>query len=221
MANFNSRPSARGDGERIEKRIFELISIHAPPRGATHTRRPASFPPLISIHAPPRGATTARGWGKKRWKFQFTPLREGRQRCRSFPASSSHFNSRPSARGDGSGDWQDDHQGNFNSRPSARGDLSLPSATAAASDFNSRPSARGDFAKVKPYDKEYCISIHAPPRGATVAIQILCGLKIFQFTPLREGRPVGGFIFCTALLNFNSRPSARGDPQFPPGSFPS
>ena len=56
--NFNSRPSARGDaagthsrlnhglfqftplregrqGERLEKGIFELISIHAPPRGAT------------------------------------------------------------------------------------------------------------------------------------------------------------------------------------------
>ena len=61
----------------------------------------------------------------------------------------------------------------------------------------------------------------------------LCDLQ-FQFTPLREGRPVGGFIFCTALLfqftplregrpirgrlaamalYFNSRPSARGDEE--------
>ena len=38
IRDFNSRPSARGDGERLGKRIFELISIHAPPRGATAMR---------------------------------------------------------------------------------------------------------------------------------------------------------------------------------------
>ena len=32
---FNSRPSARGDKASINSRLSDLISIHAPPRGAT------------------------------------------------------------------------------------------------------------------------------------------------------------------------------------------
>ena len=99
--NFNSRPSARGDGNRVTALTSYFISIHAPPRGAT--RRSAfaesanvfQFTPLregrrlglsalaclpyISIHAPPRGATQPRN---------------RQARC------SAHFNSRPSARGD-------------------------------------------------------------------------------------------------------------------------
>ena len=55
------------------------ISIHAPPRGATHQAEMMSIADTISIHAPPRGAT-ARDAGTKR--------------------GTSDFNSRPSARGD-------------------------------------------------------------------------------------------------------------------------
>ena len=100
-AHFNSRPPARGDGHQRCKRLLQRISIHAPPRGATaHLRKMPimfvfQFTPLregrligtrtygnilaISIHAPPRGATTSR---KRR------------------PPLPTHFNSRPSARGD-------------------------------------------------------------------------------------------------------------------------
>ena len=54
-------------------------------------------------------------------------------------------------------------------------------------DFNSRPSARGDD-----------------------NTEVICVGRVFQFTPLREGRR------CRhrrriAAANFNSRPSARGD----------
>ena len=54
--------------------------------------------------------------------------------------------------------------------------------------FNSRPSARGDKSSIVPL-KHPQISIHAPPRGAT--------LRSFEtdFSP----------------SHFNSRPSARGD----------
>ena len=121
--DFNSRPSARGDlhrkgccdfdglfqftplreGRHLDwayKSIKELISIHAPPRGATLAALPTTFVTSISIHAPPRGATSsyicicgrkyfnsrpsARGdtqaiGGKLlQVQFQFTPLREGR-----------------------------------------------------------------------------------------------------------------------------------------------
>ena len=55
--------------------------------------------------------------------------------------------------------------------------------------FNSRPSARGDQADMMAIADTYHISIHAPPRGATV----------FIFTSFNS------------FKNFNSRPSARGD----------
>ena len=54
------------------------------------------------------------------------------------------------------------------------------------------------------------ISIHAPPRGATLTTRKTTSRWLFQFTPLREGRRR----LCTVrghLLYFNSRPSARGD----------
>ena len=91
------RGATAGRGRAVS---HDSISIHAPPRGATdrryHTRRAL----MISIHAPPRGATllpvyaarglyfnsrpSARGDTTMttpimRRRFQFTPLREGRQ----------------------------------------------------------------------------------------------------------------------------------------------
>ena len=58
---------------------LKRISIHAPPRGATRFARQRGQALHISIHAPPRGATTFRPTAR---------------------ASSTYFNSRPSARGD-------------------------------------------------------------------------------------------------------------------------
>ena len=77
--NFNSRPSARGDSKTIPCQANNHISIHAPPRGATHPRILERFPRPISIHAPPRGATR----------------KEERKAL-----NQKNFNSRPSARGD-------------------------------------------------------------------------------------------------------------------------
>ena len=53
--------------------------------------------------------------------------------------------------------------------------------------FNSRPSARGDNQGIQPVRRGY-ISIHAPPRGATTNWGGKAMNKLFQFTPLREGR---------------------------------
>ena len=36
----------------------------------------------------------------------------------------------------------------------------------------------------------YCISIHAPPRGATYKVHFQRKRQAFQFTPLREGRQI-------------------------------
>ena len=146
----------------------------------------------ISIHAPPRGATPGRfSLRFAIMRFQFTPLREGRlfATFQRFVCIS-----------------------HFNSRPSARGDLNFRTKFSTRSYFNSRPSARGDGDAAAPNAGEHAISIHAPPRGATACsratrIELLYfnsrpsargdgflnakkqPLRQFQFTPLREGRP--------------------------------
>ena len=57
-----------------------IISIHAPPRGATSTYAALCALGYISIHAPPRGATMRmEAMTVCIAIFQFTPLREGRQ----------------------------------------------------------------------------------------------------------------------------------------------
>ena len=77
-------------------------------------------------------------------------------------------------------------------------------------DFNSRPSARGD-ARTRRLSCGLRISIHAPPRGATYEAQATYAQSIFQFTPLREGRPALARRQRISATYFNSRPSARGD----------
>ena len=228
---FNSRPSARGDLPFTNFHEENLISIHAPPRGATRPRivsveadkfqftplregrrKPLSYPfprKRISIHAPPRGATRWKCRRLSATKFQFTPLREGRLNCPKRRASRSHFNSRPSARGDSTVSCPSACTKNFNSRPSARGDTTTEHTFCGPTYFNSRPSARGDQKHVRAVlDGE--ISIHAPPRGATCAAARFRRSGKFQFTPLREGRP-GGEGDHRVYADFNSRPSARGD----------
>ena len=124
--NFNSRPSARGDTADGHFCHYICISIHAPPRGATESHKRQENDTPISIHAPPRGATLK--------------LTDGRE-------AGTHFNSRPSARGDP------------RENQIRRG----------LRDFNSRPSARGDADGTGRDWKVVSISIHAPPRGATEA----------------------------------------------------
>ena len=166
---------------------------------------------MISIHAPPRGATAARCPHPYCEIFQFTPLREGRLLQHS-PKSAQrvYFNSRPSARGDKcinhtvSVEHISIHapprgatagcitvvavSSNFNSRPSARGDNSLKSE-AVNSLFQFTPLREGRQAFVEFCLKKYAgISIHAPPRGATHQRERFSPSTLFQFTPLREGR---------------------------------
>ena len=169
-----------------------LISIHAPPRGATddHDKQPPQGD--ISIHAPPRGATPTRtatsgrpeyfnsrpsargdamrGDSGTSDEFQFTPLREGRRASRRRrPTRLKYFNSRPSARGDAHSKVSNQARHHFNSRPSARGDDRAAADVRRSVYFNSRPSARGDSARTPGRSREP-ISIHAPPRGATIVI---------------------------------------------------
>ena len=99
-----------------------------------------------------------------------------------------NFNSRPSARGDPilSTVWCNTI--NFNSRPSARGDSKLIARAITQLIFQFTPLREGRLPSIKKCNQDAQISIHAPPRGATCAAEIMDGNAAFQFTPLREGR---------------------------------
>ena len=185
---FNSRPSARGDPSRPASFSPCIISIHAPPRGATVSRSRLEysttgfqFTPLregrlatsespgvgkISIHAPPRGATRARGRVSVTCKFQFTPLREGRPTSNVRHILPFDFNSRPSARGDVPAACASASTAGISIHAPPRGATCREVRAPRPCHFNSRPSARGD-ADPTPAAKKVLISIHAPPRGAT------------------------------------------------------
>ena len=122
---------------------------------------------------------------------------------------SRYFNSRPSARGDRAAERRRLHprisihappRGAtsrallvarklhlFQFTPLREGRLLALTCLPMAFYFNSRPSARGDHAAGFA-GFGVCISIHAPPRGATSAALFEQHRQIFQFTPLREGR---------------------------------
>ena len=215
-------------------RHSRTISIHAPAGGATAGAKSTTGDGPISIHAPAGGATPA----------AYILLR---------PVSD--FNSRPCGRGDRTISPPKLSTINFNSRPCGRGDLwccgrprfypisihaPAGGATYIANEkgechvyFNSRPCGRGDRQNglflLSPY-----ISIHAPAGGATPRTSArTSGFNLFQFTPLREGRPavrIGQSIQQSISIHasaggatggrrpnphrvryFNSRPCGRGD----------
>ena len=81
-------------------RSHTMISIHAPPRGAT---RLCAYPfnRLLFQFTPLREGRRLLLVGITGIKiFQFTPLREGRHRLGKRGFFRAYFNSRPSARGD-------------------------------------------------------------------------------------------------------------------------
>ena len=121
------------------------ISIHAPPRGATTHWVGVGYGESISIHAPPRGATVLASYWESLKEFQFTPLREGRQRGEAFPSPDDVISIHAPPRG---------------------ATATLTPFRTRRRNFNSRPSARGDQ-RFRHRAGGRDISIHAPPRGAT------------------------------------------------------
>ena len=182
QSNFNSRPSARGDREAVQLCREENISIHAPPRGATWKLDRFSRSRYISIHAPPRGATEPRRLADRVANaFQFTPLREGRheelQALRHYPRISIHAPPRGATRQRLPARRRPPH---FNSRPSARGDKSCPNRTATSSLFQFTPLREGRHPLHECNTEGIFISIHAPPRGATVGLSTPSGVWLIS-----------------------------------------
>ena len=103
--NFNSRPSARGDSRFVVLDCYLCISIHAPPRGATHSVARRLGVRVISIHAPPRGATTHAPCASFCHIISIHAPPRGATLFLRHLRRGRNFNSRPSARGDVS--WED------------------------------------------------------------------------------------------------------------------
>ena len=166
-SDFNSRPSARGDDICWKFLKAHKISIHAPPRGATPGVWEEVDALLISIHAPPRGATGVAPLIFINVLISIhAPPRGATRTGRPLYALSPHFNSRPSARGD----------------TAARFTLSAQKL------ISIHAPPRGATIHIVLADVFAFISIHAPPRGATKAFLDGGSVRLFQFTPLREGR---------------------------------
>ena len=79
MSDFNSRPSARGDGVSASTMARTAKFQFTPLREGRPTPPRRSASAAISIHAPPRGATIIAANLSASGLFQFTPLREGRR----------------------------------------------------------------------------------------------------------------------------------------------
>ena len=79
-SNFNSRPSARGDNSLKSEAVNSLFQF-TPLREGRQAFVEFCLKKYagISIHAPPRGATHQRERFSPSTLFQFTPLREGRR----------------------------------------------------------------------------------------------------------------------------------------------
>ena len=144
-----------------------------------------------------------------------------------------HFNSRPSARGDAITVAPAMMMLPFQFTPLREGRPVAAVVDALSVLFQFTPLREGRRCHLRALFKPQSISIHAPPRGATVVHRELIAEQqadfnsrpsargdpvsssfvsgaIFQFTPLREGRRK---VRCAPgeRMDFNSRPSARGD----------
>ena len=195
VRRFNPRPRAGGDSAaaRPARHTTISVSIHAPARGATRSRSVRDRR-NVSIHAPARGATGPTGARStaiacfnprpraggdlsdlrvERRDVEVSihaPARGATRACRSRRSGRYEFQSTPprGGRPDRAAARQLDAM--FQSTPPRGGRLQMPSALSAArSCFNPRPRAGGDR-MLALVNATVSVSIHAPARGATVAI---------------------------------------------------
>ena len=165
---FNSRPSARGDDTRVGIPSCNVISIHAPPRGATYaTTSYVDEKTDFNSRPSARGDSQSQQPPAEAPAFQFTPLREGRQRARKARRhATARFQFTPLREGRLTLHDNRAEAGKISIHAPPRGATPAGQPTSTISHFNSRPSARGDR-RGRNLRVDFPISIHAPPRGAT------------------------------------------------------
>ena len=184
-------PARGATRHRKTTRATKWISIHAPARGATANQKSNGDDKPISIHAPARGATGKHRPNSRRaenfnsrpcergdnfksmltamgYKFQFTPLREGRRNNAAAAGAFNQISIHAPARGATNAAKQQQRKQKISIHAPARGatpagrvlvlillefqftplregrpEHSVPTAV-RTSDFNSRPCERGD-----------------------------------------------------------------------------
>ena len=188
---FRSTPPREGRRLLARKHLFGLIvSIHAPTRGATSSRKRsrAGFP--VSIHAPTRGATTPQSRATTNQE-SFDPRPHARGDLGEPPGRaddgvSIHAPTRGATApldragvGDGvsihaptrgaTTHWQPlpEPPKCFDPRPHARGDAPIAGRTRCLSGFRSTPPREGRLRVGVFVSLGDGVSIHAPTRGAT------------------------------------------------------
>ena len=170
----------------------------------------------FSIHAPPRGATPAPYQQVLYSVFQFTPLREGRRTVHHLTcAGSPDFNSRPSARGDQRIQSEPENVLKFQFTPLREGRRLEKLGGGLILCISIHAPPRGATGEPCAAAGRGAISIHAPPRGATIIVkQIRAHLGISIHAPPR-GATVSSFIhFPSCVISIHAPP--RGATAAPP-----
>ena len=148
---FNPRSREGSDDVDCFLHKINIISIHAPARGATIYIELSANDPRISIHAPARGATTI-------------VARQGADVMISIHAP---------ARGATLRSWFSSFLQHFNPR-SREGSDRLRSVCCKIPSISIHAPARGATAHGKELGSSHAISIHAPARGATARRSYFC-----------------------------------------------
>ena len=190
MARFRSTPP-RG-GRRVlggQTHEADLVSIHAPARGATRLRLDRRRGLQVSIHAPARGATEPMRPSAEPLRFRSTPPRGGRRLCRA---------ARPAG-------------GGVSIHAPARGATGRPLVLYSRQTVSIHAPARGATVDGAFYrGVVVVVSIHAPARGATMLLTRCEPLPSrFRSTPPRGGRRPPKPVRCT-LSPFRSTPPRGG-----------
>ena len=187
------------------------ISIHAPPRGATVLAREIICAEDISIHAPPRGATRSRASASSSFRFQFTPLREGRQGRHGDGARRHDISIHAPPRGATVSDDAMGGTARISIHAPPRGATSDTAQEAGTTVISIHAPPRG-ATPICYTVADFCrISIHAPPRGATPPRACHVVRHTISIHAPPRGATLSSVSAANILAHFNSRPSARGD----------
>ena len=167
LLSFNPRPREGGDDGLKNRLIADVVSIHAPAKGATYVNdafnRGQGFNPR-----PREGGDSIRSTANNApVLFQSTPPRRGRQSVAILKQSNLKFQSTPPRRGRRMVDGFTDPIKCFNPRPREGGDRDQNERVARLFRFNPRPREGGDSLLLAVY-AHLLVSIHAPAKGATM-----------------------------------------------------
>ena len=170
----------------------QLVSIHAPVRGATAGVHPGELERIVSIHAPVRGATRLHPLRcRQRSSFDPRPCTRGDLGAYVVSPSKSGFDPRPCTRGDGMGaEWTTVELVSIHAP--VRGATRVTDGVRQKEhSFDPRPCTRGDNAELEQIRGQRSFDPRPCTRGDIIAIAACSTSRLFRSTPLYEGRPGG------------------------------